>query len=116
MTAHFIAQVVESYYDKLDLDKMAEPLKGIKKYRDCGRVNDDWVNARIVDPTYLRWCRAISTLESYMQVHYTTFQETELVYKWAKDICESRNRAMNEWRMRGAYKSFSDFLKRKYQN
>ena len=112
MTANLIAQVVENYYHKLDLDKMAAPWKGIEKY-SYGRVTDEWVNRELKDETYLRWCKAIGLLESYCKQHFDSFQETDLVYKWAKRVCEERNHAKNEWKAYGGYQSFSSFLTRK---
>ncbi len=111
MTANFIAQVVENYYNKLDLDKMAAPWKEIKQYNEYGNVTHEWINRDLKNPTYLRWCKAIGLLESYCLEHFDSFQETELVYKWAKRVCERRNAAVNQWKAFGGYNSFSNFLK-----
>ena len=114
MTAHFIAQVVENYYNKLSLEDMVAPWKEIKQYNEYGNVTHDWINRDLREPKYIRWCQAIGVLESYCKQNFDTFQETELVYKWAKNVCIQRNEAINQWRIWGGYKSFSDFLKRKY--
>lgn len=114
MTANFIAQVVENYYNKLSLEDMAAPWKDIKQYNEYGNVTDEWINRDLKDPTYIRWCYAITALETYCQQNFATFQETELVYKWAKRVCEARNHAKNQWKIWGGYESFSNFLKRNY--
>lgn len=113
MTANLIAQVVENYYNKLDLDKMAEPLQGIEKYNSYGGMSDDWINTRITDKTYFRWCQAIGVLESYCRQNLDTFQPTELVEKWAPKACEERYYRFNEWRIFGGYNSFSNYLAKK---
>lgn len=111
MTANLIAQVVENYYNKLDLDQMKAPWQGIKQY-EYGKVTDEWINRDLKDATYLRWCSAINTLETYCRQNFTTFQETDLVRKWAKPVCEARNHAKNQFRAYGwCSKSFSDFLR-----
>ena len=114
MTANFIAQVVENYYNKLDLDNITVQWKDIEQYSDCGRVSDKWVNREIKDPTYFRWLEACYVLETYLKKNYNTFHDTELVRKWASDICKQRNHDLNQWRAYGAYVSFSNFLKKKY--
>ena len=114
MTANFIAQVVENYYNKLSLEDMAAPWKGIKQYNEYGNVTHEWINRDLKEPKYIRWCQAIGVLESYCRQNFDTFQETELVSKWAPRICEERNYKMNEWKIFGGYDSFSNFLARKY--
>lgn len=111
MTANFIAQVVENYYNRLDLDEMTAPWKDIPQRNEYGTTTDEWINRDLKDPAYLRWCYAINTLESYCYEHFESFQETELVYKWAKRVCERRNAAVNQWKIWGGYNSFSNFLK-----
>ena len=113
MTAHYIARVVESLFDKVDIEKMSATFKGIKKYEDCGRVSDEWVNIRITEKTYLRWCQAVGVLETYCRQNFATFKETELVYKWAKNVCEQRNYEYNQWRAFGGYKSFEQWLNKR---
>ena len=113
MTANLIAQVVENYYNKLDLDEMTAPWKDIKQYNEYGNVTHEWINRDLKNPTYMRWCKATGLLESYCKQHFDSFQQTELVYKWAKRVCEERNRAKNEWKAYGGYQSFSTFLTRK---
>lgn len=111
MTANFIAQVVENYYEKLSLEAMSEPWKDIKRVNEYGNATHEWINRELKDPIYIRWCYAISTLETYLKLHFDTFEETELVYKWAKPLCEARNRALNRFRIDGWYLgSFSNFL------
>ena len=111
MTANFIAQVVENYYNKLDLDEMAVRWKDIQRVNEYGNVTHEWVNRDLKDPVYLRWCMAMGVLETYCCNHFETFIETELVYRWAKRVCEQRNAALNEWKVNGGYNSFSKFLK-----
>lgn len=115
MTANFIAQVVENYYNKLSLEDIVAPWKEIKQYNEYGNLTHDWINRDLKDPIYLRWCQAIGVLETYCCHNFDSFQETELVYKWAKRVCERRNHAVNQWRIWGGYKSFSDFLKQNNQ-
>lgn len=56
---------------------------------------------------------AISIMEMWLQENFTTFKETEGLYKWCKSICIARNNAMNEWRAFGfGYKTFKEW----YQN
>lgn len=112
MTANFIAQVVENYYQKLDIDEMAAPWKDIPQRNEYGNLTHDWINRELKNPTYIRWCQAIGVLETYCCHNFETFKETELVYKWAKRVCERRNHAVNEWKAYGGYNSFSNFLKR----
>lgn len=111
MTANFIAQVVENYYQKLDIDEMTAPWKDIPQHNEYGTVTHEWINRELKNPTYLRWCMAIGVLESYCLANFESFVETELVYKWAKRVCERRNAALNQWKIWGGYNSFSKFLK-----
>lgn len=112
MTANFIAQVVENYYQKLDIDQMTAPWKDIPQRNEYGNITHEWINRDLKEPTYIRWCQAIGVLETYCCHHFDSFQETELVYKWAKRVCERRNHAVNQWKAYGGYNSFSNFLKR----
>jgi hypothetical protein len=116
MTAHYIAQIVQCEFDKVDLDEMSSGFDNIVKYQ-YGRVSDDWVNRRIESKQYYRWLRACSLLETYLRLNYTTFVETELVYYWAKDICNRRNNDLNNYRMNGnpfnACPKFEDWLNKK---
>ena len=61
-----------------------------------------------------------SLLEYYLRsVCFATFEETEDIYRFAKDICIRRNRLMNEWRSELMISSitFKDWLiKRKIMN
>jgi hypothetical protein len=112
MTANYIARVVESLYNKVDIDKMSEGFDKIEKY-SCGRLSDEWVNRQITEKSYIRWCFALATLEDYLRKNYETFEETELVYKWGKKICEQRNKDLNLHRMCGGYQTFSEWIKKK---
>lgn len=98
MTAHFIAKVVQSQYDKIDIDEMLAEFKGIEKYK-YGRISDEWVNRRIDNEQYHRWIHSCYLLEEYLRRHFRTFVETELVYKWSKKMCEDRNKMLNKSRM-----------------
>lgn len=97
MTAHYIAKIVQREYEKLDIDEMLAEFKGIEKYK-YGRISDEWVNKRIENKQYDRWVHACYLLESYLRIHFQTFVETELVYQWAKPICEERNKMLNKKR------------------
>lgn len=113
MTANYIAKVVESLYNKVDIDKMSEGFDKLKKYEDCGRVSDEWVNRRITEKSYTRWCQSVGFLENYCRNNFTTFEETELVYKWAKNVCKQRNELYNQWRAYGGYSTFEQWLNKK---
>ena len=102
-------------YNKVDIDKMSEGFDQIQKYNDCGRMSDEWTNRRITEKSYFRWCQSINVLEKYCRMNYETFEETELVYKWAKNVCEQRNYEYNQWRTFGGYSTFKDWLKNKYK-
>jgi hypothetical protein len=113
MTANYIAQVVENLYNKIDIDKMSAGFDQLKKYDSTGRISDEWANRSITEKSYFRWCQAIAFLEDYCRMHYTTFEETELVYKWAKSVCKQRTRDFNQWRELGGYSTFEQYLKTK---
>ena len=113
MTADYIARVVESLYHKVDIDKMSEGFDKLKQYDSPGRQSDEWVNRRITEKSYIRWCMAIGVLETYCQHNFATFKETELVYKWAKRVCEQRNYEYNQWRAFGGYKTFEQWLNKR---
>ena len=115
MTSNYIAKVVESLYNKVDIDKMSEGFDKLKKYEDCGRVSDEWVNRRITEKSYFRWCQSINVLEQHLIDNYTTFEETELVYKWGKKICERRNKEFNEFRSTPTHNTFEEWLNLKYR-
>jgi hypothetical protein len=110
MTANYIANVVESLYNKVDINKMSAGFDKLKQYDSPGRQSDEWVNRRITEKTYIRWCQAVGFLENYCRMNFTTFKETELVYKWAKRVCEDRNKMYNEWRAFGGYRTFDQWL------
>ena len=84
-----LAQLVEDNYNKLDLNDVED----IKKTR-------------------YKWLISIGLLEVYLLHNYATFKRTELVYKWAKDVCDRRNDELNQYRMWGWTKgSFEVFAK-----
>jgi hypothetical protein len=114
MTANHIAKVVESLYNKVDIDKMSAGFDKLKQYNDCGRTTDEWINRRIVEKSYVRWIQSMVVLEDYCRTNFTTFEQTELVYKWAKKICEHRNYKYNEWRANGGYTTFEKWIKNNY--
>jgi len=97
MTADFIAKVVQSQYDKISVDEMLSEFEGIEKYQ-YGRLSDEWVNKQIENEQYHRWIHSCYLLEEYISSH-GDFKETELVYKWAKQLCERRNKMLNKRRM-----------------
>jgi hypothetical protein len=113
MTANHIAKVVESLYNKVDIDKMSAGFDKLKQYDSSGRQTDEWVNRCITEKSYIRWCMSINVLEDYCRKNYTTFKETELVYKWAKRICEQRNNDINQWRWNGGYSTFDQWLNKR---
>jgi hypothetical protein len=111
MTANYFAKVVESLYHKVDIEKMSAGFDTIKKY-DFDRISDDWVNRQITEKSYFRWCEAVGLFESYLLKNYESFEETELVYKWGKNICDRRNSDFNRWRVSGGYLTFNEWLKK----
>ena len=113
MTANYIANVVESLYNKVDIDKMSYGFDKLKQYDSPGYQSDEWVNRRITEKSYIRWCQAVAVLEDYCRKNFSNFEETELVYKWAKRICEDRNKMYNEWRAYGGYSTFNEWLNRR---
>jgi len=113
MTANYIANVVESLYNKVDINKMSEGFDKLKQYDSPGRQSDEWVNRRITEKTYTRWCQAVGFLENYCRDNFATFKETELVYKWAKRVCEQRNYEYNQWRAFGGYSTFDQWLNKR---
>ena len=111
MTAHYIATIVDKCFNAIDFDAIMEKWKDIPRREACGRTSDDWVNRRINDPAYEKWNRACSLLHQYIKWNIDTFEETELVYYWAKPLCDHITSAKNhfngwEW---WKYKSFPDF-------
>ena len=99
MTANLIAKVVQSQYEKLNVDELLSEFSGIEKYDECGRLSDNWVNRKIENEQYYRWLDACYLLQNYLERNFETFVETELVYYWAKGICEQRNKYLNRIRM-----------------
>ncbi len=98
MTAHYIARVVESLYNKINLDDIFFQWKDIKRVEGCGRFTDEWVNRPIESKAFDRWIKACGILETYCRKNMGKFKETELVYKWAKDYCIYQNKLLNEYR------------------
>jgi hypothetical protein len=98
MTAHFLAEIVQSQYHKLNIDEMLSEFKGIEKYQ-YGRISDEWINKRIENKQYYKWQHAGYLLEMHIRENWDTFEQTELVYTWAKDLCEKKNRELNKKRM-----------------
>lgn len=96
MTANLIAKVVESQYQKVSIDEMSSEFNRIKKYK-YGRLSDKWVNKQIENEQYHRWVYSIDVLEEYIRYHFADFEQTELVYRWAKDLCERKNMLLNKW-------------------
>jgi hypothetical protein len=61
-----------------------------------------------------RFSFGLNLLESHIRRNFSNFKETELVYKWAKDLCDSRNNLYNDYRASGwYYGDFENFLKTK---
>jgi hypothetical protein len=98
MTANYIASIVQCQYEKLNIDEISAEFKGIKKY-EYGRLSDEWVNKQIENKQYHRWIHSCYLLETYLERNFETFVETELVYHWAKQICEKRNKYLNKKRI-----------------
>jgi hypothetical protein len=113
MTANYIARVVESLYDKINIDEMLSEFEGIEKYT-YDRLSDEWVNKQIKHKEYYRWLKACGLLETYCTMNMGKFKETELVYKWAKDCCIRQNNLLNEFRAYswGSY-TFDEWYKKR---
>jgi hypothetical protein len=112
MTANLIAKVVDNLYNKINIDEMLEEFNGIKKYEDCGRKTDEWVNKRIENKIYNRWLLACGKLEEYLYMNYATFEETELVYRWGKRVCEQRTNDKRIYRSNYRSEPFEFWVKR----
>ena len=83
-----LAQMVEDYYDAMDI---TDP----------------------ESPSIYQWQMAEGLLDRYLSFHYCIFKETDLVYRWAKDKCEGRNRELNNYRAYGYWcGTFCEWLKR----
>jgi hypothetical protein len=112
MTAHLIAKVVQSQFEKINLDDIFSQWKDIKRIDGCGRFTDEWVNRTIDDKQYYKWMKACYLLEEHIKRNFETFEQTELVYTWAKNLCIEKNNELNRWRQFGGYQTFSEFRKR----
>ena len=112
MTAHLIARVVQSQFEKVDFDAIIDKWKHIKRIDGSGRFTDEWVNRQIDDKQYYKWMKSCSLLEEHIKRNFETFEQTELVYTWAKDLCIQKNNELNRWRQFGTYQTFSEFRKR----
>jgi hypothetical protein len=100
MTANYIARIVQSMYDKINLDDILEEFKaieGMKKYDRYG-MTPEYQSFRIKNKAYNRWLKSCSVLECYLRSNYETFVETELVYMWAKETCDKRTIFLNNER------------------
>lgn len=74
MTAHYIARVCESKLNQIDCEDMST----VGKYNlACGLLDD------------------------YIRLNFDTFEETELVYKFAKVWCDKRVMLKNHYRSYG---------------
>jgi len=109
MTAHYIAKVVQMQYEKLNIDEMLSELSAIEKYKH-GRVSDEWVNRQIDNEQYHRWNHACYLLEQHILYNFCNFEQTDLVYQWAKKLCENKNKLLNLYRQSGCFKSFRDWM------
>ena len=109
MTANLIAKVVESQYQKISIDALLSEFNGIEKYK-YGRLSDEWVNKSIGNEQYHRWADSCYVLEEYIRCHFADFEQTELVYRWAKDLCVRKNTLFNNWMGSGCGMTFKDWL------
>lgn len=98
MTANYIARVVQSLFEKIDLDEITSQWKDIEIIDGAGRFTDEWINRKIESKEFTRWLMACSKLEDFCRKNILTFEQTELVYRWAKNYCEMQNRILNEYR------------------
>ena len=115
MTAHFVAKVVQSQFDKINLSEVNSEFDGLKKY-DCGRLSDEWVNHRIQNKQFNRWMKSCGVFETYLRTNFSTFVVTDLVYEWGKDICDMRSKELNDYRTYGwVHGTFENYLNRKYK-
>ena len=86
MTVNFIARVVESKQNLLNINSSEEDfVKSIERYNMAIGVLEDYIYPPI------NKYRAERT-------RFFDFEETELVYKFAKDICDQRIRFRNWYR------------------
>lgn len=109
MTANLIAKVVQSQYDKVSIDELLSELKDIDKHKH-GRVSDEWMNKQIENNQYHRWMHSCYLLEEYIKYHFTDFEQTDLVYYWAKYLCERKNELLNKWMGNWSGLTFEEWL------
>lgn len=102
MTANLIARVVESMYQKINIDELMSETQGVKMRDDSYNITAEFQRCQLkmsIGKTsqhpYNRWLASCSLLEEYLRQNPDTFVETELVYKWAKDTCDRRNHCKN---------------------
>ena len=83
MTANLIAKVVENKLNKLNINSSEESFRSsIEKYNKAIGVLEDYIHL----PINKYWAD---------RTRFFDFEETELVYKFAKDICDQRIRFKN---------------------
>lgn len=100
MTANYIARVVQSLYEKIDIEEITSQWKDIQIVDGAGRFTDEWINRKIENKAFTRWLMACSKLDEFCRKNILTFKQTELVYRWAKNYCEMQIRILNEYRGR----------------
>jgi len=83
MTANYIARIVQSEFDKMNLEQ---------------------------EETIYRWVRACELLKDHIRHNFHDFEQTELVYTWAKDLCETKILLLNKHRMSLLGNSFQEWL------
>lgn len=104
LSEDLLTKLVKEKYDSLDLTGRI-----MTNFRDSDKAVTK--QDKITTKSYQDFLVAISMLEYYLRYHFTTFKETEDVYRWAKHICEDRMRAMNRWRGTLNMQSFDEWYK-----
>lgn len=77
MTAHYIAKFAQKALDNMDISKTEN------------------------NPSLERFNYAVGLLEEYIKCNYLTFETTELVYRFAKNLCIRKNNFENWYRKTG---------------
>lgn len=105
MTSNYIAKVVESMYQKINIDELMSDIQGIKMRDENYNLTPEFQRCQFElsrglskNNDFNRWIKACYTLEYYLQKNFETFEQTELVYKWAKDTCDRQIRYKNHKR------------------
>jgi hypothetical protein len=86
LTAHNIAELVQEKFDSIDFNEMLENWKDIPVLDSSGFYTISW-QKRKFSPEFTEWLVACGKLEDFLKQHPDS-EQTDLVYTWAKQVCE----------------------------